>query len=30
LYWDAENLRITNEAEANQYVNEPYRVGWTL
>jgi len=30
LYWDAENLRITNEAEANQYVNEPYRAGWAL
>jgi hypothetical protein len=30
LYWDPENLRITNETEANQYVNEPYRSGWSL
>ncbi len=30
LEWDAEKMRFTNHAEANQYVNPPYRQGWTL
>ena len=30
LDWDAEAMRITNDAEANQYVNEPHRSGWSL
>ena len=30
LYWDAEEARFTNDAEANQYVNEPHRSGWSL
>ncbi len=30
LEWDSENMRFTNFAEANQYVNPPYRDGWTL
>ncbi len=30
LEWDASALRFTNCSEANQYVNPPYRQGWTL
>ena len=30
LQWDAQNMTVTNAAEANQYVNPPYRDGWTL
>lgn len=27
---DVKNMRITNNAEADTYVNPPYRDGWTL
>lgn len=30
LYWDAENMRITNDDEANEYIREPYHNGWSL
>jgi len=30
LEWDSENMRFTNCDEANQYINPPYRQGWTL
>jgi hypothetical protein len=30
LYWDGENMRFTNSENANQYLNPPYRKGWTL
>lgn len=30
LAWDAVNARFTNCDEANQYINPPYRSGWTL
>jgi predicted dehydrogenase len=30
LYWDAPNMKFTNDEEANQYVREPYRDGWHL
>jgi hypothetical protein len=30
LYWSPEDLRITNDAEANQFINPPYRSGWSL
>jgi hypothetical protein len=30
LEWDAERMRFTNVAEANQYLRTPYREGWTL
>lgn len=30
LQWDAESMRFTNCDEANQYINPPYREGWTL
>jgi len=30
LIWDVKNMRITNDEEANKYVNPPYREGWTL
>ncbi|HZT36487.1 MAG TPA: Gfo/Idh/MocA family oxidoreductase [Bryobacteraceae bacterium] len=30
LEWDSANLRITNDADANQWVNPPYRKGWSL
>ena len=30
LEWDAENLKVTNVPEANQYVKREYRAGWTL
>lgn len=30
LLWDAENLRITNVPEANEFLHYPYRAGWTL
>jgi len=30
LLWDAENMRITNDEEANQLLHREYRAGWTL
>ena len=30
LDWDGENMRITNNEDANRFVNEPYREGWSL
>jgi predicted dehydrogenase len=30
LVWDAAALRVTNVEEANRYVREPYRDGWSL
>jgi len=30
LLWDAENMKITNYDEANQYVRRTYREGWKL
>ena len=30
LEWDADNMKFTNSSEANQFVNPPYRSGWTL
>ncbi len=30
LLWDAQNLRITNFEEANQFVKREYRNGWSL
>lgn len=30
LLWDANNMRITNFEEANQYVKRNYRAGWSL
>ena len=30
LVWDAQNMRFPSDADANQYVNPPYRSGWSL
>ena len=30
LEWDSPNMRFTNCLEANQFINPPYRRGWTL
>jgi hypothetical protein len=30
LHWDGPSMRITNLAEANQFLYRPYRKGWTL
>ena len=30
LDWDAENMKFTNDSDANEYVKEPYRSGWSL
>lgn len=30
LLWDAESLRITGDADANAWVDPPYRAGWSL
>ncbi|MCP4643640.1 MAG: Gfo/Idh/MocA family oxidoreductase [bacterium] len=30
IEWDAENLKVTNLPEANQYVRTAYREGWSL
>jgi predicted dehydrogenase len=30
LEWDSEKMRFTNSAEANAFLNPPYRKGWTL
>jgi predicted dehydrogenase len=30
LLWDSTAMRITNLPEANQFINPPYRQGWTL
>jgi len=30
LSWDAENMKFANDSNANKYVKEPYRSGWSL
>jgi hypothetical protein len=30
LLYDAQNTRFTNDADANQYIDPPYRTGWSL
>ena len=30
LVWDAQAMRFTNDAEANEFLNPPYRSGWSL
>jgi hypothetical protein len=30
LYWDGPNMKVTNVPEANKYVRDQYRSGWTL
>ncbi len=30
IEWDAENMKIPNFPEAEQFINPPYREGWTL
>ncbi|MEE3147522.1 MAG: gfo/Idh/MocA family oxidoreductase, partial [Bacteroidota bacterium] len=30
MLWDAENMRVTNFEEANQFVKRNYREGWKL
>ncbi len=30
LLWDGENMKFTNDEEANQFVGKPYRAGWNL
>lgn len=30
IEWDAPNMKVTNFADANQYVRTEYRKGWTL
>jgi hypothetical protein len=30
LEWDNAKMRFTNSDEANQFLNPPYRTGWTL
>jgi predicted dehydrogenase len=30
LSWDGENLKVTNDSQANDYLHRTYREGWTL
>ena len=30
LAWDAQAMRITNDGDANRYLDPPYRTGWSL
>ena len=30
LLWDGENMKVTNDADADKYVRRNYREGWTL
>jgi hypothetical protein len=30
LYWDGDNMKITNDQAANEYIRQPYRSGWSL
>jgi predicted dehydrogenase len=30
LSWDAEQMKFTNDEDANKYIREPYRSGWSL
>ena len=30
LEWDAEKMQFTNCPEANEFINPPYRKGWSL
>jgi len=30
LYWDPANMKFTNDDQANRFITEPYRQGWSL
>jgi Oxidoreductase family, C-terminal alpha/beta domain len=30
LQYDSQSMRFTNDAEANQLLDQPYRAGWSL
>jgi predicted dehydrogenase len=30
LMWDAQNMKVTNKPEADQYIHPTYKAGWTL
>jgi hypothetical protein len=30
IYWDSENMKVTNDPEAEPLVRRPYREGWNL
>jgi hypothetical protein len=30
IYWDSQNMRVTNIPDANKYIRRDYREGWTL
>jgi hypothetical protein len=30
LYWDADDMKITNDEGANEYIKQSYRSGWSL
>jgi hypothetical protein len=30
IQWDAKNLRVTNNADANRFVRKNYRKGWDI
>jgi predicted dehydrogenase len=30
LLWDGKNMQVTNDTDANTYVRQPYREGWSL
>jgi predicted dehydrogenase len=30
IYWDSDNLKVTNMPEANEYLHHAYRSGWSL
>jgi len=30
IYWDSDNLKVTNVPEANEYLHRTYRSGWSL
>ena len=30
IEWDAENLKVKGHPEADEFINRPYRDGWTI
>jgi len=30
IEWDSKAMRVTNDKDANQFVDPPYRAGWKL
>ena len=30
LLWDGDNMKVTNDEDANRFIKREYRAGWTI